>query len=172
MAEVVRDRLGGLESLETRADLLNSYYYYTGDADHVADPAFGNGADEFLQPRPFEMRRDVVKIGAQELSIETGKMAKAGAPQTLSDRPAAVLLPGRQEERERARLLGAVADARHLAQPDEPAVALGDDELQEVLGPLEAFLLIRGDERQYNLPIDPQVPTTLLRRGWRTATRS
>ena len=29
--------IGGLETLETRADLLNSYYYYTGDADHVAE---------------------------------------------------------------------------------------------------------------------------------------
>lgn len=35
---VVETRLvGGLETLESRADLLNQYYYYTGDPDHAAE---------------------------------------------------------------------------------------------------------------------------------------
>ena len=37
------------------------------------------------------------------------------------------------------------------------------------VGGTHAFLLIRGDERQYNLPVDPQVPTTLLRPAWTSA---
>jgi formate dehydrogenase iron-sulfur subunit len=37
------------------------------------------------------------------------------------------------------------------------------------VGGTHAFFLVRGDIRSYNLPPQPQVPTTLLRAGWTAA---
>ena len=37
------------------------------------------------------------------------------------------------------------------------------------VGGIHAFFLVRGDARQYNLPPNPEVPTTLLRGSWGSA---
>ena len=37
------------------------------------------------------------------------------------------------------------------------------------VGGAHAFFLVRGDASDYNLPADPQVPTSLLPRAWRSA---
>ncbi len=37
------------------------------------------------------------------------------------------------------------------------------------VGGTHAIFLIRGDERSYNLPTAPEVPTTLLRPAWTSA---
>jgi formate dehydrogenase iron-sulfur subunit len=37
------------------------------------------------------------------------------------------------------------------------------------VGGTHSFFLIRGDSRQYNLPVNPQVPTTLLKPAWTAA---
>ena len=37
------------------------------------------------------------------------------------------------------------------------------------VGGTHAIFLIRGDERQYNLPTAPEVPTTLLKPAWSSA---
>jgi len=40
------------------------------------------------------------------------------------------------------------------------------------VGGTHAFFLVRGDERAYNLPPKPEVPTTLLRAGWSSAAKA
>jgi len=37
------------------------------------------------------------------------------------------------------------------------------------VGGTHAIFLVRGDVRAFNLPLNPQVPTVLLARGWRSA---
>jgi formate dehydrogenase iron-sulfur subunit len=37
------------------------------------------------------------------------------------------------------------------------------------VGGTHAMFIIRGDERAYNLPVNPEVPTVHLRAGWTSA---
>jgi formate dehydrogenase iron-sulfur subunit len=37
------------------------------------------------------------------------------------------------------------------------------------VGGIHALFLLRGDPRDYNLPPQPEVPTTYLRKGWKSA---
>ncbi|HEY6766077.1 MAG TPA: 4Fe-4S dicluster domain-containing protein [Candidatus Sulfotelmatobacter sp.] len=46
----------------------------------------------------------------------------------------------------------------HLYDPQETSV-----------GGIHAFFIVRGDPRSYNLPPNPEVPTTYLRKGWISA---
>lgn len=49
-------------------------------------------------------------------------------------------------------------DDLHLYDPQESSV-----------GGIHALFIVRGDPRAYNLPPKPEVPTTYLRKGWRSA---
>jgi formate dehydrogenase iron-sulfur subunit len=37
------------------------------------------------------------------------------------------------------------------------------------VGGIHAFFIVRGDPKTYNLPPQPEVPTTYLRKGWISA---
>ncbi|MEO8218254.1 MAG: 4Fe-4S dicluster domain-containing protein [Acidobacteriota bacterium] len=63
-----------------------------------------------------------------------------------------------------------IADARieHLLSSGMTDATLYNPTDSSV-GGIHAFFLLRGDPRSYNLPPDPQVPTTLLAAGWKSA---
>jgi formate dehydrogenase iron-sulfur subunit len=43
------------------------------------------------------------------------------------------------------------------------------DPRETSVGGIHAFFLVRGDPREYNLPVAPEVPTVRQRSAWRTA---
>jgi formate dehydrogenase iron-sulfur subunit len=40
------------------------------------------------------------------------------------------------------------------------------DPVDTSVGGIHAIFIVRGDPRQYNLPPEPEVPTTYLKKGW------
>ena len=42
----------------------------------------------------------------------------------------------------------------------------GNDPTHTSVGGLHAAFIVRGDPKQYNLPPNPEVPTTYLKTGW------
>ncbi|MGZ5450671.1 MAG: 4Fe-4S dicluster domain-containing protein [Thermoanaerobaculia bacterium] len=85
-------------------------------------------------------------------------------PACASACPTGSILFGDLEELERA------ADARiaklHAAGMTDAKIWNPKD---TSVGGTHAFFLVRGDERQYNLPVAPEVPTTLLKPAWTSA---
>ena len=87
--------------------------------------------------------------------------ARAGVREGVSDRVDPVRR-SRRAARARASARGRARRARH----DRRVVY---DPRHTSVGGTHAIFLVRGDVRDFNLPPNPEVPTVLLARGWRSA---